>query len=177
MDRLEKVEKLRSKANVSYEEAKEALDASNDDILDAMVYLEKKGKVKKPATEVYTTNYEDDNKYQDVKGTVEEQNKNDKTFGQKFKNLMHIIFEKLKNNSLKIERYDEELVIPLWGVLIILLIAWHVALIAIVVSFFFNCRYSVVGKDDLKGVNDVMGKASDKASEAANYVKDEFNKL
>ena len=173
MDRLEKVEKLRTKANVSYEEAKEALDACNDDLLDAMVYLEKKGKVKKPATDVYTTNYEDDNKYQDVKGTVEEQSKNDKSFGQKIKSAFLIIIEKLKNNSLKIERFDEELVIPLWGVLIILLLAWHVALIAIVVSFFFNCRYSVVGKDNLKGVNDVMGKASD----AADYVKDEFNKL
>jgi translation elongation factor EF-Ts len=62
MERLEKVEKLRSKANVSYEEAKEALDACIDDILDAMVYLEKNGKVKKPNTDVYTTNYEDDNK-------------------------------------------------------------------------------------------------------------------
>jgi hypothetical protein len=46
-------------------------------------------------------------------------------------------------------------------------------LIAIVISFFFNCRYSVIGKDDMKGVNDVMSKASD----AADHVKDEFNKL
>ena len=173
MDRLEKVEKLRSKANVSYEEAKEALDASNDDILDAMVYLEKKGKVKKPSTEIYTTNYEDDNKYQDVKGTVEEQNKKDKSFGKKIKEVFLLILDKLKNNSLKIERHGEELIIPLWGVLIILLLAWHIALLAIVVSFFFNCRYSVVGKDDLKEVNDIM----DKAADAADHVKDEFNKI
>ncbi len=173
MDRLEKVEKLRSKANVSYEEAKEALDASNDDILDAMVYLEKKGKVKKPSTEIYTTNYEDDNKYQDVKGTVEEQNKKDKSFGKKIKEVFLLILDKLKNNSLKIERHGEELIIPLWGVLIILLLAWHIALLAIVVSFFFNCRYSVVGKDDLNKVNDIM----DKAADAADHVKDEFNKI
>ena len=173
MERLEKVEKLRSKANVSYEEAKEALDACNDDILDAMVYLEKNGKVKKPNTDVYSTNYEDDNKYQDVKGTVEEQNKKDKTFGQKIKSAFLIVVDKLKNNSLRIERHGEELVIPLWGVLIIFLLAWHLALIAIVISFFFNCRYSVIGKDDMKGVNDVMSKASD----AADHVKDEFNKL
>ena len=36
MDNFEKVEKLREHANVSYEEAKQALENSNWDILDAM---------------------------------------------------------------------------------------------------------------------------------------------
>ena len=48
MDNLEKVEKLREKTGVSYEEAKEALEANNYDVLDAIIYLEKKGKVKAP---------------------------------------------------------------------------------------------------------------------------------
>ena len=38
-------EMLRSKANVTYEEAKAALEESNWDILDAMVLLERQGKV------------------------------------------------------------------------------------------------------------------------------------
>ena len=41
MTEFEKVEKLRERANVSYEEAKEALLASEGDLLDAMIYLEK----------------------------------------------------------------------------------------------------------------------------------------
>ena len=41
MDNLEKVDKLRERANVSYEEAKAALEANGWDLLDAMVYLEK----------------------------------------------------------------------------------------------------------------------------------------
>ena len=45
MDNFEKVEKLREHANVSYEEAKQALENSNWDILDAMIYLEQSGKV------------------------------------------------------------------------------------------------------------------------------------
>ena len=47
MDNLEKVERLREKADVSYEEAKKALDECDGDLLDAMVYLEKQGKVKR----------------------------------------------------------------------------------------------------------------------------------
>ena len=40
MDHFEKVEKLRERANISYAEAKEALEKSNGDLLDAMACLE-----------------------------------------------------------------------------------------------------------------------------------------
>ena len=55
MDNLEKVEKLREKTGVSYEEAKAALEATNYDVLDAIIYLEKNGKVKAPEVTSYTT--------------------------------------------------------------------------------------------------------------------------
>jgi len=48
MTELEKAEKLREKANVSYAEAKEALDRSGGDLLDALIYLEKKGSANPP---------------------------------------------------------------------------------------------------------------------------------
>ena len=51
MDKLEKVEKLRERANVSYEEAKAALEANDWDLLDAMVALEKSGKTDSPGLE------------------------------------------------------------------------------------------------------------------------------
>jgi len=55
MDNLEKVEKIREKTGVSYEEAKAALEATNYDVLDAIIYLEKNGKVKAPEVTSYTT--------------------------------------------------------------------------------------------------------------------------
>lgn len=45
---LEQVEKLREKANVSYDEAKAALEAANGDMLEALINLEKQGKVVPP---------------------------------------------------------------------------------------------------------------------------------
>ena len=45
MTNLEMVETLREKANVSYEEAKTALEASNWDLLDAILLLESEGKI------------------------------------------------------------------------------------------------------------------------------------
>ena len=65
MDHFEMVEKLRTKANVSYEEAKAALEASNWDILDALVLLENEGKVNNGATKAeYTTQEKPETKAQ-----------------------------------------------------------------------------------------------------------------
>jgi hypothetical protein len=47
---MEHVEKLREKANVSYAEAKAALDACGDDLLEALLYQERQGKVNRPNT-------------------------------------------------------------------------------------------------------------------------------
>ena len=46
MDRFEMTEKLRERAQVSYEEARAALEQNNWDLVDAIVYLENKGQLK-----------------------------------------------------------------------------------------------------------------------------------
>lgn len=43
---LELIEKLKEKVNVSYEDAKEALEKCNGDLVDALIYLEKGDKIK-----------------------------------------------------------------------------------------------------------------------------------
>ena len=45
MENLEKVEKLRKKADISYEEAKEILEECDWDLLDAVIKLESMGKL------------------------------------------------------------------------------------------------------------------------------------
>ena len=49
MIKLEQVEELRKRANISYEEAKKALEEANGDILEAIINLEKQNKIKPPA--------------------------------------------------------------------------------------------------------------------------------
>lgn len=44
--KLEQIDQLRKRANVGYEEAKEALEKCNDDMVEALVYLEKQNKTK-----------------------------------------------------------------------------------------------------------------------------------
>ena len=58
MDNFEKVEKLKERANVTYEEAKQALEACDWDILEAMIYLEKLGKTSGTAKAGYSAEQE-----------------------------------------------------------------------------------------------------------------------
>ena len=50
MDRFEMADTLKSKAGISYEEARQALEASNWDMIQAMVNLENSGKINKAET-------------------------------------------------------------------------------------------------------------------------------
>ena len=71
MDELEKVERLRKKADVSYEEAKQALEECGWDLLDAIVYLEKQGRVKEPKSTSYTTQYEESEKIEEAASSTQ----------------------------------------------------------------------------------------------------------
>ncbi len=174
MDQFEKVEKLRERANVSYEEAKEALAASNWDLLDAMVYLEKAGKAKGPEKERYSTSYEDQSQYVSVKDKVNGQQEKTDGFFHKLGKLGQIAWKKCKENSFCVCRKGEELLkVPMWALVLVLLCAWHVTVIALIVGLFFDCKYSFCGKSDMKGVNEAM----EKAGEFAGKVKDEFENL
>lgn len=173
MEQLEKVEKLRERANVTYEEAKAALEACSWDMLDAMVYLEKQGKVKEPSQSTYSTSYEEQKQYESVKEKVGKKNSGE-GFWAKLKRLCRKAWKKSQDNYFCVCHKTEEIIrVPVWVFVIALLMAWHAILIVMVVSLFFDCRYSFAGKDDCEKINNVMAKATD----FADKVKDEYEKL
>ena len=68
MDHLEMVEKLREKANVSYEEATQALEACDWDLLDALLMLESKGRLQEMESEAYSTRQDADTRNENSTG-------------------------------------------------------------------------------------------------------------
>ena len=172
MENLEKVEKLRERANVSYEEAKEALEASNWDLLDAMVYLEKQGKTKAPEQTAYSTNYEDQQQFTSVEETVKAQEKSESIFAA-FRRIIRSFVDKCRGNFFCVKR-DGEVKIKIPVLLFVLLLVgfWRVAIPVMVVMLYFGCHYSFYGKDELAEANNIMNKASD----IAEQVKEEFKK-
>lgn len=172
MDMLEKVEKLRAKANVSYEDAKAALEQANGDLLDAMIILEKQGKTAAPKNESYSTRYEDQTQYPSV---LPEQPKREKNHcdGKDFKQKVKELWRKSCENYFVVERNGNIIIdIPIWVFVLILLFTWHTIWVIILISLFFGCHYSFQGPADLDAINN----ASSKVSDAAESIKNEFNK-
>ncbi len=170
MDNFEKVEKLVQKANVSYEDAKQALEEANGDMLDAMIALEKQGKVKKPETVAYSTYGAGaaQSNYSDVNSAVERSESTDeKSFASDFGRGLKKFFRYTVNNSLRITRREEQIFkIPLLLTIILVLATFPLAMLAIIISLFCECRYSIVGKDKSENINQMFDKASDLAEKA-----------
>lgn len=175
MDELEKVEKLRQRADVTYEEAKEALETCGWDLLDAMVYLERQGKVKEPEQSVHSTSYEEQTRYASVKEKVDEQEKSsERNFFAKLGHLVEILCQKCRDNYFCVKRREELIFkVPVWVFVLLVIILWQLVLPVMIIALFFDVHYAFCGKDDLAGVNRVM----EKASKMADKVKDEFDKL
>ena len=172
MDKLEKVEKLRERANVSYEEAKAALEANDWDLLDAMVALEKSGKTDSPGQEQYSTSYDQQTEYISVKSTVEEQQKKEQPrFGRSLGEAMQSFFRICRENAFCIRRHgDLMLRIPLFAAVIIILLTWRFTIPMILISLLFSFRYSIEGADELREVNSFM----ESAGEAAESLREGF---
>ena len=168
MDNFEKVEKLREKADVTFEEAKKALEEANWDLLDAMIILEKQGKAE-PRKETYSTKEESTEL-----AVVEEPEKKERKRGNSFTDKLKVLWHKSCENYFVVERDDERIIrLPIWVFLLILIPTFEVSLIVMIVALFFGCRYSFQGKAEMKLANDVC----DRASEAADKMKEEYDKL
>ena len=103
MDMFDKVDKLRERANVSYEEAKDALDRANGDILDAMILLEREGKTRREDSGSFTTNSSTESAFNEKQARKERIQESGRTFGQKVKEL----FRKSTVNYLMVEHKGE----------------------------------------------------------------------
>lgn len=173
MNDFEKVEKLVQKTNVTYEEAKDALEAANGDLLEALVLLERQGKTKGPQQSSYTTSYDDQAGYEDVQGNAKEYERERQRYSRSFGHFLRSALHKIVSTSVLVTRREKEVLrVPLWLALIIAFCSrLHIFLIAVVVSLFFDCRYHFLGDDDLEKFNSFM----DKAGKAAEHVREDFS--
>ena len=178
MDLLEKVELVREQTGVSYQDARDALEANNNDVLDAIIWLEGQGK-----TEARTASYETGSTTTKVSSPemVEAQQEYQKSskrtkFGEvwsNFCNEVKHIFRAGLDMTFIAERHSERvLAIPLLFVVIGIL-CWGAALWLLIIGLFFGFRYRIEGASPVTiDVNDAM----DKAAEAAESIKNDFSK-
>jgi len=177
MATLEQVERLREKANVSFEEAKAALEACNDDLLEAIIYLEKQGKVCPPPGGGYYSS----------EGALPQEQHCDpgnggpgRPHGASFKDAMGRLgrflaklFQIGNTNYLEARKNGEILfTCPVTALVLLLIFFFWVVTPLFILSLFFGFRYSFVGAElGTEPVNKVM----DTASSTAEEIKRDFS--
>ena len=170
MTNFEMVEMLRQKANVSYEEAKAALEQANWDLLDAMVLLEKDGKVIENGGS-YSTRPEEEPVEEETnpkhRGEAGARNAL-KWLGETFLKLLRMG----NANFFVVSRAGNELIsLPVTVFVVLLIFCNWFALAALVIGLFCDLRYSFRGPNLGK---DAINAAMDRASDVAENVKEEF---
>ncbi len=155
MDHYEMVENLRTKANVTYEEAKAALEASDWDMLDALVLLESEGKVN-GAPEFTTKEKADETRRSACK---------EKRSLSKLGAWIRKMIDLGNKNQFVISRKGSELVaMPLTVMALLMVLVWPFSLIVLFAGFFLGTRYAFRGPDINTTVNEFVNKAQEKTA-------------
>ena len=172
MTNYEMVELLRQKANVSYEEAKAALEAANWDLLDAIVLLEREGKV--PENDArFSTKAEEEKKEESKKKKERDGAFRDgaRTVGGIFRRMLNYG----NRNCIVASRDGKEVIsLPLTAFVLLLLIPpitiW-LMLVLMIIGLFFGLRYSLRGDHP---TNEKVNEYIHKAEDAAERVKESW---
>lgn len=148
---LELIEKLKEKVNISYADAKEALEKCNGDLVDALIYLEKENKIKAAPEEKKSSGFWDK-----VKRGV----------------------KRCNDTRLVISKKDETVLnISLTIFIILGLIATPFVLFVILLLLFTGHRFRVKTADfDEAKINQTFDDISDAASKVTDKVTEIINK-
>jgi hypothetical protein len=175
MASFDSVEKLRERANVSYEDARAALDASGDDLLEALILLEKQGKVNPPAGGgTYSSQQTPETpKYKSNGKKAEERGESFVDMLNRFGNWFAGVVQAGCVNQFEVSRNSRRVVsVPVIVLVLLLIFAFWVTIPLLIVGLFCGCRYSFSG-DEVKGisVNGVMDSAANAAEGLKNEIK------
>lgn len=178
MTTLEQVEKLRERANVSFEEAKEALEQSGGDILDALILLERQGKTTPPPSGGYYSGQASAEEHEEG-GTHERPHHSASSGGDSFRAAMrglgNLILKAINagnTNHIDAGRNGKILLsCPVTVFVILLICAFWVMIPLIIISLFFGWRYRLRGPDlGKESINNVIASAEEAVEDLKNTV-------
>lgn len=180
MEKLEKVETLREKTGVTYEEAKRALEACDYDILDAVVYLEALGRINAPVNKSYTTDYKAAAKESDSFAKARETYEKDCKKGS-VGNAMNSFFEGVGDILKKswdskfvvMHKEERKAEVPVLILVVLLIGMFWVTLPLLLIGMFFDFRYKFEGVGTVS-IN--LNEMCDKASETCENLKKDHEK-
>lgn len=166
MERYEMAELLSKKAGVSLAEARQALEDSEWDMLDAMIALESKTRAAQPQAVVVSGGPEPGAYSAPAQTQPVTAPKKDPVLTNGFAEIWEYIkkfFLLLVRTMFTVTRKDRELMsFPVIWLVVLLIACFWVTLPALIIGLFFGCKYRFEGK----------GKASDAANKAMASIED-----
>jgi len=172
MERNEMIEILIEKANISREEAQEVLEKCNWDLLDSIIYLERRGKVENDeATTIIEVKEEEQEKKEDNKKHDEKFGGIGEVIGRIFK-FMGKTIKKGSNHFFEVRKENKKPIRISLIISILLLIFLSVpSIVLLIVGLFCGYKYSISGSNvNYDGVNNIF----EGVSKSADTIKKDF---
>ena len=182
---LEMVERLKEKANVSYAQAKAALEYSGGNLLDALIYLEEKGAIPRTEGAYYSTRSETPQpppaaeplptqlpaKHKKQKAPKDPQSK-----GRGAGRFFHTLRHWLVDNELEIWRREQPITaLPVLILFLLLVCAPWVTIPVLALGLFLGFRYRFSGPDlERDDLNGMIGSVADTAADLGHKVMEEL---
>ena len=188
---MEKVEKLRKHADISYSEAKKVLEETDGDILESVVKLEEEGRIKSPGSGGY---YNSKDKYQSANTNSgqkqqkereqQKQQRQEKrsSFAETLSSIIKWtgkIIDKGNNNYFKVLKNRKKILeLPLTAFVLLLIFAFWLVIPLIIIGLVVGYNYQFGGPDlEKTEVNKAMDKFSDATKQAVDSVNEAAGKF
>ena len=179
---LEQVEKLRKYGNISYDQAKKALEEAEGDILEAIIILEKEKIIEEPVNAGYhDTRFHEqdpDDNFQGENNQSQSKHKDNPSFSQlmgKFLRWFRMIIRKGNTNHFEVVKDAKKVItMPATILGILLLFTFWVTVPIMLVGLFLGYRYKFTGPDlGKENVNRAMDSVADAAENFKKEMKSE----
>lgn len=187
---LEMVERLKEKADVTYAQAKQALEYSGGNLLDALIYLEEQGAIPREEGAYFSTRsqtppppprQEELLLVGEKKGKKKEKRAGHKSAAGSAarpagKSFFTTLRRWLIDNELEIWRREKPITaLPVLIVVLLLIFAYWLVIPVLILGLFTGFRYRFSGPDlERDELNDVMGNVADTAADLGRQVMDEL---
>ena len=187
---LEMVERLKEKADVTYAQAKQALEYSGGNLLDALIYLEEQGAIPREEGAYFSTRsqtppptprQEELLLVGEKKGKKKEKRAgHNSAAGSAARPAGKSFFTTLRrwliDNELEIWRREKPITaLPVLIVVLLLIFAYWLVIPVLILGLFTGFRYRFSGPDlERDDLNNMMGSVADTASDLGRQVMDEL---
>ena len=183
---LEQVERLREKVSVSYKQAKQALEYSGGNLLDALIYLEETGAIPREEGAYFSTKMETPSSpppVEPVPAPVQAREEKDPKASKPprskeggIRRFFIALRRWLVDNELEVWRRDQPVTaLPVLILVLLLCCAPYIVIPALILLLFLGFRYRFSGPDlDRDEINSVIGSVADTASDLGHKVMEEL---